>query len=224
LLTTTPDQPPAGKPIPITGGGTSVVKIDKVEPDGSAQISSTMESFRIGGRPTTDGAQTTKYTLSAQGIATEAGAPKPVDKTQKAVDPRVLARLCTILPSGPVKPGDSWKNQIPDPLTGGGPVQVTGRFFRLETLDGVETARVHQSMSIPMAVEMPVPGSKTLAKVTGNVVISSAINFDPAAGKVLRSSVSGHGVLRIPSEGSAASPDEPPSLEFKVDVVATLVH
>ncbi len=224
VLTTTPDQPPTGKPIPLRGGGTSVVKIEKVEPDGSAQVIATMENFRVGGRPTIDGAQTSKYTLSAQGIATDPGPAKPVDKGQKSVDPRVLARLCTILPPGPAKPGDSWKNQVPDPLSGGGSVQVIGRFFRMETLDGVETARVHQSMSIPMVVEMAVAGSKNVVKVTGSVTISSAINFDPAAGKVLRSSVSGHGVLRAISEGAAPSPDDPPSLDFKVDVVATLVH
>ena len=171
VLTTTPDQPPAGKPVPVRGGGASVVKVDTVEPDGSAQVTATMENFKIGGRAPADGQQTSKYTISVQGVATESGAPKTADRAQKSVDPRVLARLCTILPPGPVKPGDSWKNQMPDPLTGAGSVQVTARFFRMESIDGVETARVHQSMSIPMAVDMPVPGSKNVVKISGNVTI-----------------------------------------------------
>jgi hypothetical protein len=230
VLTTTSEPPPTGKPtqvqkpVLVRGGGTSVVKVEKVEADGSADLTSNMADFRIGGRPSADGAQISKYTLSALGVATVSGAPKPVDHTQKTVDPRILARLSTILPQAAVKPGDTWKNKVPDPLTGGGSVEVTARLFRMETLDGVETARIHQSMTIPMSVEMPDPQTKKVVKIVGMVTVTSAINFDPAAGKVLRSSVSGHGVLREPVEGVPASPDEPPSLDFKIDVVATLVR
>src|SRR5689334_4860949 len=73
VLTTTPDQPPTGRPIPVKGGGTSSVKVDKVNPDGSADVTSAMEDFQIGGRKTVDAAQVSKYVLSPLGVATLAG-------------------------------------------------------------------------------------------------------------------------------------------------------
>ncbi len=100
---------------------------------------------------------------------------------------------------------------------------MNAHLFRIEPLDGVQTARIHQSMSMPFSMEVLPQGAKTAVRVTGTLTISSAINFDPAAGKVVRSSVSGHGVLKAPPETGAAPDAEPQTMDFKVDVVAVLV-
>src|SRR5207237_6794376 len=102
------------------------------------------------------------------------------------VDAAAFARLTTLLPEKPVHPGDSWTTSAPNPLTGQGDVVATSRFFRVEPVGGIETARIHQSYSLPIRMALQQGKSAAPVTVEGTMAVSAAVNFDPAAGRVVR--------------------------------------
>ncbi len=218
--------------VPIHGGGRNVVKVAKVNPDGSALIVETLENFQFRGKPSSDAPQMSRYKVSPRGDTTQVGESRGSSSLAFG-DPSALARLTTYLPEAPVKQGDSWTVTARNPIGGTGTVTATGKFFKMERVDGVDTVRIHQTYTIPLTMNMFAPGTKTVFRSTGKMKIAGAINFDPKAGRVVRTSITGAGVFSLalpgaakpkPVKGKKQIPVQEPTYKLKVEVISTLLR
>jgi hypothetical protein len=219
--------------VPIHGGGTNVVKVAKVNADGTALIVESLENFQFRGKPATDAPQVSRYIVGPRGETTPVGDRRSLNTTTFG-DPTALAKLTTYLPEAPVKPGDSWTATAKNPVNGDGTVTAHGSFFKTERLDGVETVRIHQNYTIPLTMDLYLPGTKKIVKSSGKMKISGAINFDPKAGRVVRASLTANGAFALVRPGAQqvkpkkkgekpkVNPDA--SYKLKVEVISTLMR
>ena len=174
-----------------------------------------------------------RYKVSPRGDAAQIGEGRGSSSVTFG-DPVALAKLTTYLPDAPVKPGDAWTVTAKNPIGGIGMVTATGKFFKMERVDGVDTVRIHQSYTIPLTMNMFAPGTKTVIRSTGKMKIAGAINFDPKAGRTVRTSITGTGVfsLALPGvtkpkpvqKGKKPTPVQEPTYKLKVEVISTLMR
>src|SRR5262249_17267428 len=154
--------------------------------DGSAQISNEMHDFHEYGKPGGTGDSVLKYSQTTLGLTRNVSKPPSKMGGRKFVDPEAMWRVSTLLPSKPVSLGESWTNAVPNPFVGGGLVTVRGTMFREELVGATNTVRIHQTLALPISVDMSPPGSTKFVKIKGTLKINTASNFDPAGGKLLR--------------------------------------
>jgi hypothetical protein len=192
-------------------------KIDKVLPDGSAEITLTT----LNGRGT----------LNDKPIDMETNK-KPIrmvfDKrgnVKKLLDvPKDAQNLGgmfggnsqlsgTYLPTKPVKFGESWTATIAMPTNGGGKTtaMVKSSFVRIEQIGRFRTARLRSQLTAPMVMMTDGQGqitqnaAKALLKLTGKITMNYDTNFAIDDGKLIRSSVKGG----IDMTGKVLTPTKP---------------
>ena len=208
----------------IRGTGSNTLSVERVNPDGSARIRIKVEPLRMAGsQDTTLSPQVVAFPMNPRGEGPTAKLVrgKAVSSRDLFVDPSALSRLGAILPSQPVKPGDSWSSTAPNPFQPKGDVTITSRYFAPDRVQGVPTVRIHQTMTLPIGMRLIQPGGTDIVRAHGAMKVNSAVHFAPTLGKVIRSSSLGSGKVRLTSGSGGAN--ESTTLTLNVDAVSELV-
>ena len=210
----------------VRASGGTTLRVVKVNADGSAVVRAEVEPLRVrGSRPDpTLSTQivTLRMTPRGESPAGKLVRGRAVSPKDLLVDPSALSRLAAVLPAAPVKPGDRWTFQAPNPFQPAGKITVNSRYFAADSVEGTPTARIHQTMSIPIALRLLPPKGGGTVRVHGALKVNSAIQFAPSLGKVVRSSASGSGALRLTPAGDRTG-KESVTLTLNVDAVSELI-
>ena len=106
----------------------------------------------------------------------------------------LLCMQGVILPTKPVRAGETWTQQMQIPgITGNGSSTIKTTLVRLENIGKYRTARLHVVITTPVSAYLdaalqPAPkGAVTATKMTGTAVVTDDVNFALAEGRVIRS-------------------------------------
>jgi len=192
----------------ITGGGLAIpptdidivaaetVTVNSVDPNGSADLTLTLSNFTVSSGATGAILDTTKgmpditmnITIAADGHVVS------LDGKQVATGNPFLASgagggffITAVLPSGAVKPGDTWTKDYTEATPGGtGGISITthSKYLRDESLNGVRAAVLETTSNA--TIDLGTGGSGGLSsKGTGTSDVTSWI--DPNSHRVLKS-------------------------------------
>jgi hypothetical protein len=126
--------------------------------------------------------------------------------------------VSAVLPSNPVKPGDTWSKDYDQANPSGtGTIHVTSKskYLRDESLNGVNSAVIETSSTglIDLSIAAPVPGSATASafggmSIKGTVTTDVTTWFDPNGHRVLKthSTESNDGTMTINLSSSTPLP------------------
>jgi hypothetical protein len=100
------------------------------------------------------------------------------------------------LPLRAVKIGDEWSTSAPSPLAGGSDGEVFCKFAAVETVDGIECARLDLTIVYKIALKLD---TKQNVPVTlkGTISLTGSTHFALKAGRVVQLKLAGDGPLTV---------------------------
>jgi hypothetical protein len=185
----------------LRGTGRNTYRTLKVNPNGTAHLAVDVEPLTLRGSRQDPSLVTQHVELVMTPLGESASAKlvrgKAVSTQSLLLDPSALSRLGAVLPARPVSPGDRWTTTAPNPFQPAGKITVTNRYFLADRFKGKFTARIHQTMNIPIGLRLSQPGGSGIVRVHGALKVNTAIQFSPTLGKILQTSSFGAGTVRL---------------------------
>ncbi len=212
---------PAGR----RGNSTTTIKVLRVRADGVAVIQAAVQGFQMlgpfGARGTD---QAIIYTFSPLGTGHMVSGPRvQPGNALGALEASAATRLGVTLPLKPVKPGDTWSSTIPDPTGSKTPIKVSSRLFSVTTARDRMDVRIHQFFLLPISTTVKLPGG-TPTRVSGFMSVTSAADFSPTLGKLIRNSVSGRARLHLAGTSRNGTLGDAIQVQMKTDIVVDLIQ
>lgn len=156
-----PGRQSGGKTFSSGERSVSQMKVVRVKPDGAAEVASTTlsEQQTQGGKTqdiTPEKTPVATLTYSQQGMLLALKSSPQSDPIGSEAK-NALAALqigSELLPSQPVRPGDSWTQTVPiTVLPGTGPVTIQSQFVKIVTLGRYRTALIHSQVTVPLGAQ-----------------------------------------------------------------------
>ena len=203
-------------------------KIEKVLPDGSAEIAVTTLNSRgtMNDKPISMATDTKpiKMVLDKRGnVKSFANLPKTAQSLSGMFGGN--SQLSgAYLPTKPVKVGESWTATVAMPSAFGARTLTTVKstFLRLEQVGRFHTARLRTQMTAPMEIMTDGQGqitqnaAKAFLKMSGKIAMSYDTNFAIEEGKLIRSATKG----TVNMTGKILTPSKPAPKPIKTSVKA----
>ena len=124
----------------------------------------------------------------------------------------LLSMQGVILPTKPVKIGETWTQQVKIPgITGNGSSTIKTTLVRIENINKYRTARLHVVITTPVsayldaALQPAEKASGAASTMTGTAVVTNDVNFAIAEGRVVKSISKGQTTMSV-AIGKPAAP------------------
>ncbi len=197
-----------------TASGSMLLKVVRVDPDGSAQIVTDTRKLTVTalGKSRPGNLEGASFTLTPLGQIKNprlSAEHRSADLIQNLVSSDALAVSAIQFQQKAIRPGEHWNAPISSPMIGASPGVADTRLMKVETIAGTRIALLQRSLDTPVGFSLHQPSSDDNVTLSGRIVVDSSVRFALDAGRVEGTHLSGGGDIVMSAasgKGQNASP------------------